>query len=81
MAGDQVYDVPPAAVSGRLLPLHKPVDVALMANARFVTVTAAVVVLIQPLLLPVIVYVMLDEGVAVAVLPVVVLNAVDGDHE
>ena len=48
---------------------------------RLFTVTVLVVLLIQPFKsVPVIVYVCVEVGLAVTVVPVVALNPVEGDH-
>ena len=62
------------------LPLHTAPLPDVTTFGRAVTVTAIVLVALQPPLVPVTVYVMFDNGLVVTFAPDVALSAVAGDH-
>ena len=67
---DQLYVVPPDAVSVLVCPLHIVVGLTVMVGLGF-TVTVTVGVLVQPLaFVPVTVYVVLTVGLTVIIAPV-----------
>ena len=73
--------MPPVAVSVVFEPLQMPLTGEVTFTATFPMLTATVLVCEQPFLTPVTVYVMLDDGSAVTLAPVVVFKPVDGAQE
>ena len=82
IAGDQLYDVAPAAVSEVLVPSQIVLFVAdAFTTGMGFTVTVTVAVFVQPLaLVPVTVYVVVAFGVAVGFAQLVQERPVAGDH-
>lgn len=79
VAGDQLYEVAPVAVSVAEAPLQ--IVAEFTATTGFApTVTVAVAVPEQPFVVLVIVYVVVEDGFAVTVDPVVAESPVAGDH-
>ena len=73
--------MPPVAVNI----VEEPLQIATPEPAPMVgmalTVTVTITVLLQPLVVPVTVYIVVDDGLAVTLAPVVADKPVDGDHE
>ena len=78
-AGLQVYVLAPDALSVAELPLHIVPEFTVSEPPGF-TVTVAVVTAEQVPAVPVIVYTVVDAGLAVTLDPLVELNPVPGDH-
>jgi hypothetical protein len=72
--------VPPDAAIVVLLPAHRPLLPAVTFTATLPTVTATVFVLLQPLYVPVTVYVVDVDGDATTLAPYVELSPVAGPH-
>ena len=79
--GDQLYVVPPLAVSVVEVPVHIATDAPPLMVGKALTVTVFVPVLIHPLAsVPVTVYIVVVVGLAVMPEPVVAVRPVDGDQ-
>lgn len=80
VVGSHEYVVPPVAVRVVVCPLQIVVGGdAIVTVGKVLTVTVFMVLLIQPLMsVPVIVYVVVADGVQTTVGPLVIFNAVDG---
>ena len=73
--------MPPLAVMVVALPEQTVALADEEIRGETFTVTETIFVAEQLLLVPVIVYVIVEAGVAVTLMPVVTFNPVDGDHE
>ena len=80
VAGDHEYAVAPEAVSDVLLPLHTVVLPDVVTFGSAFTVTAIALVAVQPLVVPVTVYVVLAVADVLTLPPVVALSPVAGVH-
>lgn len=80
VAGLQLYDVAPLAVSVVLLPAQIVVVPVTVTVGVVTTVTVAVAVEEQPVVVPVTVYVVVADGVAVGFATVALLNPVVGNQ-
>lgn len=70
MDGDHEYETPPLAESVALEPAQTEVEEPAVMVGIVFTVTVVTAVLKQPSLLPVTVYVVVEEGLAITVAPV-----------
>lgn len=78
VAGDHVYVVPPDAV--KVVPLQPPPLLPALTEGSELTLTVTIALPLQPAVLPVTVYVVVVEGEAVTLLPVVAERPAPGDH-
>ena len=78
LIGLHTYVVAPVATSEALFPVQSACVGDTTNVGRAVTVTLTVLTLLQPFFTPVIVYVMLADGVATTSLPVVTFKPDDG---
>jgi hypothetical protein len=81
VAGDHVYVLAPPAVSVVFCPVQIETFGDSVTTGIGFTVTVTCAVAVHPDAFPVTVYVVVEEGFAVTLAPVVALNAVDGLHE
>ena len=81
VAGDHIYVLAPPAVKVVFCPVQRETFGETVTTGTGLTVTVTCAVAVHPNASPVTVYVVVEEGLAVTLEPVVVFSADDGLHE